>query len=210
MSCNTPEATLPERYYTQLSGRLTSWQKWLAKDSSFNQAWSDYIKIGKTTSFHSLRTPGSIDSIENFRLYAPFFLYNEDSSLAINLFPNLVFKESDGKTYCIGSWEPEESYDLVNFRTKTSEQIYSAGTPTFFDDGIWLTKTTAAIVGVDRLYPDERYYRPFIMIVDVADSIVTQYSALDSILYPGGSYVREIKLQDVDFESKSWDDFPEP
>lgn len=187
-STNVQEAEEP--YVDPDQQKLTTvfsdiYRQFAQQDSSFNPGRFELAGDD------SLTTPPLAET-KQLLAYYPYFIYNKDSSYAIDLYSyNVLLIKRNGKTLVTESG-PDTEVGLVNLKNKTRQRIYFGGSSSTVLDAKWsgnneLFLMTGELIGNDK-------FQPAILKYNTDSKIVRHFVYPDSLhLKPVDYKQRELK-----------------
>lgn len=94
------------------------------------------------TEADTMQVAPALPANEELKSYHPYFIYNADSSYAIDLYSyNIVLTQRNGKT--IGeAGGPDTEVGLVNLKNNTRQRIYFGGSSSAVLDAKWVDNNT--------------------------------------------------------------------
>jgi len=98
--------------------------------------------------------------------YSPLFIYNADSSYAIDLYSyNIVPYKRNGKTI-LSQAGPDTEVAVIDLKNKTSKRIYFGGSSSAVLDAKWISNgelflLTGEVIGADKFQPQVLQYKTF-------------------------------------------------
>lgn len=100
--------------------------------------------------------------------YQKLFIYNKDSSKAIDLFSyGTLLHRKNGRDYIEGG-EPDTEVGLIDFRKDSRRRIYFAGPSITLFDAKWINDSIIALAGAHNI--DEEHFHPFVLQMNLAQN----------------------------------------
>jgi hypothetical protein len=127
------------------------------------------------------------------KIFQPYFLYNNDSSYAIDLYSyNLVPRPRNG-TIIFKEGGPDTEVGLINVQDKTRSRVYFGGSSSTVLDASWVDKNTFLLMA-GEIVGEERFV-PMIMKFDVPAQTIQRFLYEDTLqVRPSGYKDGRIKI----------------
>jgi hypothetical protein len=125
---------------------------------------------------------------KNMQLYENLLIYNNDSSLAIDLYSyNYIITNKGGHTELVTA-DPDIEIGLVDFIKGTRKRIYFSGPSTTIWDGAWLKDSIILLAGAEVMNGNKM--TPFFLHINLTDSLVQTLQYNDTLQVNMQDYVR--------------------
>ena len=163
------------------------YQFFSAKDSSFSTS-----KFQQMSS-RSVTGP-DLKLSEASKRYYPLFIYNADSSYAIDLYSyNIILQKKNGKTV-VNHAGPDIEVALVDLKNQTRKRIYFGGSSSAVLDAKWINNEefillTGEIMGASKFQPQVLQYK-------LIDNSVNEFIYSDTLQVSVEDYV-DRRLQNL-------------
>ncbi len=141
-------------------------------DTSFNP--EDFEQVGQNVLDTTTQSTLSEKQKEDF---FNCFIFNSDSSLALDLFSyNYMVRPADDKLVPLG---PDNEIGLVDVNTGKRIRIFFSGPAALVADGSWLNNNTFVLAGAELI--DENRIKPFNWKVDLAVNSIEVHHYLNTL-----------------------------
>lgn len=126
---------------------------------------------------------------DNLKKFTAYFIYNPDSSLAIDLYSyNHFQKEKQGITV-LEMAGPDSEVALVDFNKKTRQRILFTGPAISLLDAKWTAAKEILLAGAEQI--DDEKIKPLLWRINLADSHMVSFSYHDTLQAKVYNYVEE-------------------
>lgn len=142
------------------------------QDSTFNAG-----RFEETTS-DTIHTP-ALKLSNTLKSYAPYFIYNADSSYAVDLYSyNILFVKRNGKTVAEAGG-PDTEVGLIDLKNKTRKRIYFGGASSAVMDAKWINNTQFLLLTGEII--NDTKFQPQLIKYTVSDSVETDFVYDDTL-----------------------------
>jgi hypothetical protein len=165
----------------------TVYQFFSAKDSSFSTSKFQQMSSEPVTS-------PDLKLSEASKRYYPLFIYNADSSYAIDLYSyNVILREKNGKTV-VNQAGPDVEVALVDLKNQTRKRIYFGGSSSAVLDAKWINNNelillTGEIISASKFQPQVLQYK-------LSDNTANEFIYADTLEVSVKDY-NDRRLQDL-------------
>jgi len=123
---------------------------------------------------------------KDLKPFYPYFIYNSDSTKAIDLYSyNIMLKESGGKT--IGEpGGPDTEIAIVDFRNKTRQRIFFSGPSFPVYDGAWLSNDVVVLAGGETIA--DGTMKPMILKINLSSKARQYFNYPDTLNITASDY----------------------
>jgi len=177
--------TVEEPYVDPVKQEISSafpsvYQFFSTQDSTFNASKFQQVSSQKNNN-------ADLDLSEISKAYYPLFIYNADSSHAIDLYSyNIILQKRNGKTVANHAG-PDVEVALIDFKNKTRKRIYFGGPSSAVLDAKWIDKKeffllTGEIVNQSKFQPRLLQYK-------MADNSSNEFVYSDTLQFKVGDYI---------------------
>jgi hypothetical protein len=126
---------------------------------------------------------------EDLKEFVPYFIYNGDRSLAIDLYSyNHLQRKKEGKV-ALEMASPDSEVALINFDKKTRQRILFTGPSVLLLDARWTAPKEMLLAGAERI--DDETIKPLLWQINLADSSMVSFSYTDTLHAKVYDYVEE-------------------
>ena len=126
------------------------------------------------------------DDAKNFK---PYFIYNPDSSLAIDLYSYNHFpREKEGKTV-LEMAGPDSEVALVDFDKKTRQRLMFTGPSLSVLDARWTSPKEILLAGAEQI--NDQTIKPMLWKINLVDSSMISFDYSDTLNAKLYDYVEE-------------------
>lgn len=143
----------------------------------------------------SLHTLPAVAIDEKIKTFSPYFIYNADQSLAIDLYSyNYIQREKEGKR-SLEMAGPDSELGLINTKNNTRQRIFFSGPSIMLLEAKWMGAEELLLAGAEDLGEDK--VRPMLWKINLADSTQHTYTYKDTVNAKTYDYTQE-KLKEED------------
>lgn len=130
---------------------------------------------------------------EKIKSFSPYFIYNADSSLAIDLYSyNYMQRQKEGKNV-LQMAGPDSEVGLINFKNNTRQRVFFSGPSVLILDAKWTSPEEILIAGAEEVGNEK--IKPILWKIDLSDSTQHSFSYSDTLSAKVYTYTDE-KLQE--------------
>ncbi len=160
----------------------------------FNQQDSTFNSGGfEETTSDTIQTP-ALKLSSALKSYAPYFIYNSDSSYAVDLYSyNILFVKRNGKTVAEAGG-PDTEVGLIDLKNKTRKRIYFGGASSAVMDAKWVNNTQFLLLTGEII--DDTKLQPQLIKYTVDGSVATDFVYDDTLQVKVSDY-RDKRLGDL-------------
>jgi hypothetical protein len=116
------------------------------------------------------------DEVKDFE---PYFLYNSDSSFAVDLYSyNILLEKENGKTVAEAAG-PDTEVGLIDLKNKTRKRIYFGGTSSAVLDAKWINKQQFLLLTGEII--DKENFRPQVLKYTVTTNAMNEFVYADTL-----------------------------
>ncbi len=168
--------------------------------------WLDYYELAYDGFDKTYRFERSYDvtyeyKIENDNLYSAFYVYNADSTKAIDLdsYHLALEKQDDGTLYSRGR-EPDMEVALIRFEEGERIRMLFCGTPCVFEEATFDPEGRLVVAGHVE---NANGYKPVMWVMSPTETYVEQhiYLRYEELIHPAQEilYIPDIRLSEIVF-----------
>jgi len=152
-----------------------------SRDSSFSP---NGFEIAQSDTMNLL--PAREINENDLKPYYPYFIYNGDSTKAIDLYSyNIMLTEKGGKTI-VEAGGPDTEIAIVDFLNKTRQRIFFAGPSFVIHDGSWLNNETVLLAGGEILEGEKT--KPMILKINLSTKSRQYFNYPDTLSVNANTY----------------------
>lgn len=149
------------------------------QDSSFDI--SNFEEVGFDSVIHR-----SLPVTEGLKAYYPYFIYNSDSSYAVDLYSyNVLFVNRRGKTVA-QKGEPDTEVALVDLKNNTRKRIFFGGSSSVVLDAKWIDNHRFLLLTGEVVEGNE--FRPAVLRYDVNTNLLDHFVYNDTLHLNAADY----------------------
>lgn len=126
---------------------------------------------------------------ESLKAFAPYFIYNKDSSLAIDLYSyNYILRKKEGQK-TLEAAGPDTEVAIIDFKKNTRQRVLFAGPSTIILDAAWTSADELMITGAETI--EDEKIKPLLWKINLAQKNKQLFSYPDTVKAAAYSYVEE-------------------
>jgi hypothetical protein len=131
---------------------------------------------------------------EALKSYYPLFIYNADSSYAIDLYSyNVILQKRNGKIIADQAG-PDTEVALVDLKNKTRKRIYFGGSSSAVLDAKWINNEELFLLTGEII--DASKFQPQVLLYKLSDSSAREFVYTDTLRVSIKDYT-DRRLQDL-------------
>lgn len=116
---------------------------------------------------------------DNTTAFAVYFIYNSDSSLAIDLYSNnYILSKTEGRE-TLQRGGPDTQVDLIDLKHKTERRLLFTGPSVYILDAKWASDSAIMIAGAEEINGGR--VKPVLWKINLPDSTMQLYSYPDTL-----------------------------
>jgi hypothetical protein len=166
----------------------TIYQFFSTEDSSFDASKFQQMS-SEVVSSPDLKLSDRIQS------YSPLFVYNADSSFAIDLYSyNVILRKRNGKT-TVNHAGPDTEVGLIDLKNKTRKRIYFGGASSAILDAKWINNEEFFLLTGENI--DQSKFQPKVLQYKVTDNTEKDFVYSDTLQLNIGEYT-DRRLENLD------------
>jgi hypothetical protein len=156
-----------------------TYQFFSTQDSSFDASKFQQMS-SKVVSSPDLKLSDRIKS------YSPLFVYNADSSFAIDLYSyNIIFRKRNGKI-TVNHAGPDTEVALIDLKNKTRKRIYFGGSSSAIIDAKWINNEEFFLLTGEII--DQSKFQPRVLQYTLTDNSEKEFVYSDTLHLNIGEY----------------------
>ena len=127
--------------------------------------------------------------------YSPLFVYNADSSFAIDLYSyNVILRKRNGKT-TVNHAGPDTEVALIDLKNKTRKRIYFGGSSSAIVDAKWINNEEFFLLTGEII--DQSKFQPRLLQYKLTDNSEKEFVYSDTLQLNIGEYI-DRRLENLD------------
>ena len=126
---------------------------------------------------------------EEAKAFASYFIYNADSSLALDLYSNNYILRQRGGEEVLQRGGPDTEIALLNLKKGTEQRLLFAGPSISVMDAKWISPQEIVVAGAEEI--DNGKVKPMLWKVNLSDSTIQLFSYPDTVSAKTHVYTEE-------------------